>query len=375
QGLARLQSAEFLYETQLFPDVEYTFKHALTHEVAYASLLHERRRALHARVVDAIERLYPDGLAEHRDRLVHHAFRGEVWSKALAYLRDLGQAASTAEIEQIMGVGPENPGQLWWSGEHERAIKAAERDVAVGASFGNVSLRVAGICRLGQTHHALGDYTRAIDLFKQIMASVHGDLVRERFGMAAFPAVFARSWLCWCLAERGEFAEGAAAGAEAAQLAESADDAYSRAHIAFGLGTLHVLEGRPDRAIPVLERGLVVARLAGIPLLVPFITAPLGAAYTLEGRLDRAVPALEQAIEQAVSMRLVANHALRLAWLGHAQLSAGRHEAAIDLARRALQMAEEHRERGQQAYVHRLLGDAAAHGEKPDVLAAEAAYG
>ncbi len=77
-ALGRLQSAEFLYETQLLPDAEYTFKHALTHEVAYASLLRERRRTLHANVVDAIEHLYADRLAEYRDRLVHHAFRGEV---------------------------------------------------------------------------------------------------------------------------------------------------------------------------------------------------------------------------------------------------------------------------------------------------------
>ena len=47
--LAHLQAAEFIYETRLFPDLEYTFKHALTHEVAYGSLLQERRRALHAR--------------------------------------------------------------------------------------------------------------------------------------------------------------------------------------------------------------------------------------------------------------------------------------------------------------------------------------
>jgi predicted ATPase len=51
RGLSRLQAAEFLYETRLFPEHEYTFKHALTHEVAYGSLLQERRRALHARIV------------------------------------------------------------------------------------------------------------------------------------------------------------------------------------------------------------------------------------------------------------------------------------------------------------------------------------
>src|SRR5262249_40666409 len=64
-ALTRLQAAEFLYEKNLFPDHEYTFKHALTHEVAYGSVLQDRRRGIHARIVDAIERLHHDRLAEH----------------------------------------------------------------------------------------------------------------------------------------------------------------------------------------------------------------------------------------------------------------------------------------------------------------------
>src|SRR5262249_46643739 len=60
RSLAHLQAAEFLYETRLFPTPEYTFKHALTHEVAYGSLLLERRRGLHARLVAAIEALAPE---------------------------------------------------------------------------------------------------------------------------------------------------------------------------------------------------------------------------------------------------------------------------------------------------------------------------
>src|SRR5215831_5565462 len=63
-GLAHLQAAEFLYETRLFPEREYTFKHALTHEVAYGSLLQERRRALHAQIVEALEALAADRVAE-----------------------------------------------------------------------------------------------------------------------------------------------------------------------------------------------------------------------------------------------------------------------------------------------------------------------
>ena len=79
--LTRLQAAELLYETRLFPDLEYTFKHALTHEVAYQGLLHERRRALHARIVEAIERLSPERVAEQAERLAHHALRGELWEQ------------------------------------------------------------------------------------------------------------------------------------------------------------------------------------------------------------------------------------------------------------------------------------------------------
>jgi len=92
-GLTHLQAAEFLYETQLFPECEYTFKHALTHEVAYGSLLQERRRALHARIVEALEGLAGERVAEQVDRLAYHALRGEVWDKALVYCRQAGERA------------------------------------------------------------------------------------------------------------------------------------------------------------------------------------------------------------------------------------------------------------------------------------------
>jgi tetratricopeptide (TPR) repeat protein len=93
RGLGHLQAAEFLYETSLFPEIAYTFKHALTHEVAYGTLLQERRHALHARIVAASERLYADRLTEQAERLAQHAFRGEVWDKAVAYCRQAGTKA------------------------------------------------------------------------------------------------------------------------------------------------------------------------------------------------------------------------------------------------------------------------------------------
>jgi transcriptional regulator with AAA-type ATPase domain/tetratricopeptide (TPR) repeat protein len=93
-GLKRLQGAEFLYETRFGPDPEYAFKHALTHEVTYDTLPHDRRRLLHARVVEATERLYADRLTEHVERLAHHAVNGGLREKAVGYLQQAGLKAS-----------------------------------------------------------------------------------------------------------------------------------------------------------------------------------------------------------------------------------------------------------------------------------------
>jgi class 3 adenylate cyclase len=112
RSLAHLQAAEFVYERRLFPDLEYTFKHALTHEVAYGGLLQERRRTLHARIVDAIETLYRDRLGEQIERLAHHAQRGGLRDKAIPYLRKAGLKAigrwalqdARAWFERALGV-------------------------------------------------------------------------------------------------------------------------------------------------------------------------------------------------------------------------------------------------------------------------------
>src|SRR4030095_9592408 len=86
RGLAHLQAAEFLYETSLFPDIEYTFKHALTQQVAYRSLPHERRRVVHRRVGETLERLYPAQLEEYYEQLAYHYSRSDHQEKALGHM-------------------------------------------------------------------------------------------------------------------------------------------------------------------------------------------------------------------------------------------------------------------------------------------------
>ncbi len=93
RGLTHLQAAEFLYEAGLFPELEYTFKHALTLEVAYQSLLHQRRRVLHGRVLAALERMFVDRVGEKVELLGHHATRAEMWDRAATYLYQAGEKA------------------------------------------------------------------------------------------------------------------------------------------------------------------------------------------------------------------------------------------------------------------------------------------
>ncbi|HSF02554.1 MAG TPA: hypothetical protein VLA62_06070, partial [Solirubrobacterales bacterium] len=102
-ALGELQAAELLYEARLFPDLEYTFKHALTHEVAYGGVLQERRRALHATILETLEHLYADRLGEHAELLAHHAERAAIASKAVRYLREAGMkaAARSANREAV----------------------------------------------------------------------------------------------------------------------------------------------------------------------------------------------------------------------------------------------------------------------------------
>ena len=88
-----LQAAELLYESNLFPELEYSFKHALTNEVAYGTLLHARRTELHARWLKRWSRPFETSSHDQVEKLAHHAFAGELWDKAVGYLKHAGDTA------------------------------------------------------------------------------------------------------------------------------------------------------------------------------------------------------------------------------------------------------------------------------------------
>jgi tetratricopeptide (TPR) repeat protein len=430
--LAHLQAAEFLYETRLFPDHAYTFKHALTHEVAYSSLLQERRRALHAQIAKALEALAGD-------RLVHHALRGEVWDKALVYYRQagvkalarsayreavgyfeqalsalthlparrdtceqaidvrlalraalhpygaLGRAMTYLREAEALAAALADAGRLgqvsvslalhcYLMGAYDQAIAAGQRTLALATDSREVVLHALANHYLGMAYQAQGAYRRAIDCYKQTMASLDGGRRREHFGQSILPAVFSRAWLAWCHAELGTFTAGSALAAEGLQIAEAVEDPASLIYALWGVGLLRLLQGDLARALSPLEQAVGLCQDTDRPAWFPLVTAALGAAYTLSGRIADAVPLLTQAVEQTMAMEVVVDQAFCSLALGEAQMLAGHLEEACILAERALACSHARKERGHQAYALRLLGDIAARREPPGVAQAEAHY-
>jgi hypothetical protein len=92
--LLNLQGLEFIYEKQLFPELEYIFKHALTQEVAYNSLLFKRRREIHENIGEAIEQIYPKRLEEFYEMLAYHYSKSDNCEKAYQYLKLSGQKST-----------------------------------------------------------------------------------------------------------------------------------------------------------------------------------------------------------------------------------------------------------------------------------------
>jgi len=100
--LASLQGKEFLYEQPAFPEVAYLFKHALTQEVAYGTVLQERRKALHEQTAHAIEGLYTSSVDDHYSELAHHYSRSGNTQKAVDYLHLAGQQAAQRSANEAV---------------------------------------------------------------------------------------------------------------------------------------------------------------------------------------------------------------------------------------------------------------------------------
>jgi tetratricopeptide (TPR) repeat protein len=289
----------------------------------------------------------------HHTPLLDHLRKAEALAEALNDQRRLGRVvAFMTEYFRTRG-------------EAERALACGQRAFSIAEALGDFALQVETHHHLGRVHHTRGNYHQAIDCFRWNVESLGEALLQERFGMPVPPSVFSRMWLVWSLAEVGAFAEGSTYGEEAIQIAETVAQPWSRIGAYYGVGLLSLRQGDVRKAIAVLERGLILCQAAHISLMFPLVASQLGYAYALSGQVSQALPLLEQAMEHTAAA-IGSEAAMQTACLSHAYLLAGRLQDASTLAGRALESSRAHRERGNQAYALRLLGDIAAQHEPPE---------
>ena len=437
QGLTHLQAAEFLYEATLFPELEFTFKHTLTHEVAYGSLLQERRRVLHARIVDAIEQLHADRLAEQVERLAHHAFRGETWEKAASYLRQAGAKAfacsanreaaacleqalvalrhlpeSRGTLEQMIDVQLDLRRALFPLGDHGRILKHLSEAERLAEALGDERRLAHVLIYLAAVSWTLGDPERALEIGNRARA------IAERLGDPALQ-ILGNFYLGLANHQRGDYRRAIHLHGTNVALLQG-DLVYER----FGLPSLPSVVSRHWLAWSLGEIGefaegmlraheaIRIAELVDQPFSLIIAYLCLGGLGLQKGDLTVAIPALQRSLGfsetwniplwlPSVASRLGYVYALsgrasdalplleraadlvtsvRLeestvsAFLGQAYLLVGRTAEATKLGERVLELVRARGERGNQAWDLHLLGELAARRDPPDAQRAEGQY-
>src|SRR5438128_3661415 len=303
---------------------EDTFKHALTHEVAYGSLLLERRRVLHARLVEALEALAPDRVAEQVERLAHHALRGEVWDKAVAYCQQAGaRAHDRAAFREAVAYFEQALQALAHLREHgDTGVRAFEIRLALGdalstlgeferclallgeaealaralddrARLGRVLAMIARVLRItgdhdgaiatgqqvlalaaalgesalqGQVSYNLGMVYCAIGDFGRATELLRRSMEaadREPGMSSADRRIQSRAWLARTLSALGAFAEGRRHGEEALRLATLEGRGMTPSVVHTQLGYLYLTQGDLEQAIRVFDQGLTLCRASG----------------------------------------------------------------------------------------------------------------
>jgi class 3 adenylate cyclase/tetratricopeptide (TPR) repeat protein len=423
-ALARLQAAEFLYETWIFPDREYTFRHALTHDVAYGGLLQDRRRALDGRIVETLERLYPDRLAEHVERLAFHALRGERWEQALRYSRQGGAKAfdrsanreAVAAFEQVLTAlahlseTPETLAEgvdvrlllrssLLQLGELERASRHLAEAERLATTLGDrhrlawlgsyltttlmlegETLRAIGV---GEKAYALADEVGDVGACAAARAQLghacreQGDLRRavtifgEAIDLLPGPLVherFGRLALPPAIYSRAMaalcLAELGDFG-EAERLGTEAAALTQGVDVPFAFALTHTALAN----VYVVQERLDEAMRALEPAVevvtargipIPWAVALRGYVLALAGRADEGCAVLDRALQRAVAIRFFLGHAQWVGYLAHAHLLGGRIDDARRVGDEALRLSRQRDQRAYEAWALSVLGEVEA---------------
>jgi predicted ATPase len=303
--LASLQHKEFLYEQPAFPEVEYIFKHALTQEVAYGTVLQEQRKLLHERTAQAMETLYAGSLEEHYGDLAHHYRRSANSEKAIAYLQLAGQQAvqRSANAEAVSHFTAARELLKTLPETAERSQQELDLLIALGAPL--------AFTQGYTTPQVRAVYTRARELCQQM-----GETAQ------LFPVL----WGLWAVyALQGELRIGREIAEQLYRLAQNIQDPHLLAQAHYVMGATLLWMGEATLTCEHTAQGLTLydpqqyrsqafLSYGWDPKVACLSYAGLGLWYL--GYPDQALERIQQALTLAHEISHTASLAFALSWTG-----------------------------------------------------------
>ncbi|MGH7278531.1 MAG: ATP-binding protein, partial [Candidatus Rokuibacteriota bacterium] len=392
QSLGELKRIELIYEKAGLGELEYVFRHALTQDVAYASLLQAERRRLHGLIGAAIEELYAGRLEERSEELAHHFTRGETWDKVVIYAREaaeraaglcvddraveyyraalaalthLPETAETARTGIDLRLAMRAP--LWRGGHPEALATLLQEAEALATRHGDHEHLDTIYAFFVQYHWAKGEQDAALEYGGRCLARAeargdlglqvtglyymahaytalgrHRDAVgqadaicrllagreTERFGMSGLPYAGACVDMALSLLELGDEAGARAALDRGRRAADAANHLYSQMVIAQAAGHLLAHTGAVADAITLLEETVATCRAKNFAGQLINALHHLGDAYVRAGRPAEAMIATRESIDIQERAGVSVRRAAKLVVLVDAATALGDHDAA-----------------------------------------------
>jgi class 3 adenylate cyclase/tetratricopeptide (TPR) repeat protein/ribosomal protein L40E len=410
--LLNLQGLEFISEKRLFPELEYIFKHALTQEVAYSSLLQKRKKEIHKKIGAAIEALYPDRIEDYYELLAYHYGRGDNKDKAFEYL-DLAnrKVANLNAMEdamvyfddamKILDTLPET------KTNQERRIILLKNQVIVFQLLGkfpeyydllmrfeptaidleNQSLLGAYFARIGHCEWWFGELNKGIQTEKKALS-----LCKDTGNLE--DAGYAYMLLQWCYYHKADFGQVLSLKKEALQLLEqqfnlrwyvwtqcavtfaywklgcwnksieegkkaldAAEEFGDNSLVSFAAMALSVPYSQKGELNQGIEYGMMAAKKAPTPTDKAWAEQVLAFAYCRGGKFEKAIEILEAILPVFRAMRHPPEEVGIGLILGEAYMQAGEYEKANHILKKYIELAERYEVKCFTPYAFRILGE------------------
>lgn len=395
--LTQLQITEIIRERAREPEPEYIFKHILTQEAAYRSLLTHQRKAYHQRVADVLARLFWERGEEYAGLVAAHYERAEAWPRALRYLQRAGDAARTSfankeaidyytralQVADRLGGAAdqaerlslyERRGQLLARlADVEGALEDYEHMRELAKAIGDKRAELRALNEIGALQAGRHDYVRAADYFNWALA-----LARDIGDQAGIADSLNR--LGGFHFNTGKPEEAQACHREAMEIARTLDDNSLLAASLDGLGQIDLLRGRVrasldkygqiaalrrrlgdqaglmkaldalavafiwlgeyERAADACEEALSFVSKVGNLSVVPSLHTYLAISHLNRGELGEAGDHLQEGLKVARRLDHVATQAISLSWSGYHYLTLGQFDAALEAVEEAAALAQ-----------------------------------